>query len=77
MAKVIIMICFLLVLVSTSGAFEVPNVPPKQKNSVNPPSIPVCRDVSQCARYCKCPVSFQICMFNHCYCGVTMCTSNV
>ncbi|KAI7746758.1 hypothetical protein M8C21_011059 [Ambrosia artemisiifolia] len=46
MAKVIIMICFLLVLVSTSGAFEVPNVPPKQKNSVNPPSIPVCRDVT-------------------------------
>ncbi|KAJ0812800.1 hypothetical protein HanRHA438_Chr17g0808341 [Helianthus annuus] len=77
MAKVLIMICFLLFLVSTSGSSSgVSSFPSKQKDSVDPAAVPMCRDVSQCARYCGCPVNAQQCMNNYCYCNVqTICNN--
>ncbi|KAJ0433021.1 hypothetical protein HanPSC8_Chr17g0766031 [Helianthus annuus] len=83
MAKVLIMICFLLFLVSTSGSSSgVSNFPLKQKDSLNPDqTVPMCSDVTQCARYCRCPVSMQQCMNKYCYCvgrkSITICTASV
>ncbi|KAF5755058.1 hypothetical protein HanXRQr2_Chr17g0798341 [Helianthus annuus] len=77
MAKILFMICFLLFLVSTSGSSGVSNFPSKQKDSLNPASVTVCTDVSQCAKYCRCPVSMQRCMWYMCYCDGIACPSNV